>query len=106
MKITKKELAQIIKEEVSQILSEERMSEIGKRDAAEGLDPSPVGAKNSEYMAGYNEEKKAIRAALEKDAEWFNTLDRDMQEQEELEAKMMRRFKAEIEEKLKARQDK
>lgn len=84
MKITKSQLRKIIKEEVSQILSEERMSEIGKRDAAKGLDPSPVGSKNPEYMAAYNKEKKAISAALEKDAEWFNTLDRDMQEQGDL----------------------
>jgi hypothetical protein len=46
MKITKSKLKQLIKEA--------RMSEYGKRDAEQGLDPSRVGRRNPEYMDAYN----------------------------------------------------
>ena len=74
MKLTKSKLQQLIKEA--------RMSEYGKRDAEQGLDPSRVGRRNPEYMDAYNaarekyisdrERKFSDAAELEKAKTSFN----------------------------------
>ena len=55
MKITRENLAKIIKEEIEKFtLSEASMAEYGKIDAKDGNPPSKIGRGNSEYMDAYN----------------------------------------------------
>ena len=55
MKITRENLAKIIKEEIEKFtLSEASMAEYGKIDAEDRNPPSKIGRGNSEYMKAYN----------------------------------------------------